>query len=270
MMGRKLAPTFGSEADLCAAFIRAVEAHQWNTAILGHWTCYAETEGWDILMVRKEDGCQIGIEAKLALNTVVICQAVEGLNSSYLTTGPDFRAVLVPAERDNSDLRTICHALGITVLSVPYEPERHWRLAAYFPSLGGQSDDFPQDWHPLLPMKRHPLPEYIPDVAAGASAPTQLSRWKIAALKLCVLLEEGPVTRSDFKALGLSPTRWTDRYAGWLVPTPNGYVRGSRLPDFPGQHPTVYAQIKADREKWIFPRKEIGPHHQATLGLENE
>jgi hypothetical protein len=43
-----------SEADLCAGFIAAATKG-------GSWTAYAETAGYDILMVRASDGVQIGI-----------------------------------------------------------------------------------------------------------------------------------------------------------------------------------------------------------------
>lgn len=266
-MRRRLAPTFESEADLCSTFIVKVEQQPWNKQIIGTWTCYAETEGWDILMVRDEDGCQIGIEAKLDLNIAVIVQAIKD-SPGHSQVGPDFRAVLIPAERMNHDLSPICHGLGITVITIPYDPEKYWHFHPHPPALEMKYDEL-RDWHPCIPMKRHRLPEYVPDVIAGASAPVQLSRWKIAALKLCVLLEDGPVNRADFKALGLSPTRWISR-DGWLTPTSEGWVRGSRMPDFPAQHPSVYAEIKADREKWSFPRTDIRPQGQGTLGLENE
>lgn len=267
MARRVLKPTFPSEAALCADFIEKVKKQPWRKDV-GTWVCYAETGGWDILMARKEDGCQIGIEAKLDLNITVVNQALHGINDPYLREGPDFRAILVPTERINQDFVPICGAIGITVMWIPFDSKDYYVFHPHPPSIDGISNYY-NEWHPLLPMKRHVLPEYVPDVIAGASAPMQLSPWKIAALKLCVLLEEGPINRADLKALNLSPTRWTDRHHGWLVPTPQGYVRGPRTPDFPGQHPTIYAQIKADKGKWIFPRKEI-LHGQRSLGLENE
>lgn len=266
MTRRKLAPTFPTEAALCADFIAKVKKQPWGKDV-GTWVCYAETAGWDILMVRKEDGCQIGIEAKLDLNLAVVNQALNGSGAVYREEGPDFRAVLVPAERINQDYVPLCNAIGITVMWIPYDPERYYHFHPHPPTIKG-TYNWGNEWHPMLPMKRHVLPEYIPDVIAGASAPVQLSPWKIAALKLCVLLEDGPVNRADLKALNLSPTRWTDRHFGWLQPTAQGYLKSQRCPDFPGQHPEVYAQIRADKSKWAFERTIAAA--QRSLGLENE
>lgn len=41
------------------------------------WVAYPETGEWDLLIVRPEDGFQIGIEAKLSLNAIVLAQVLE-------------------------------------------------------------------------------------------------------------------------------------------------------------------------------------------------
>ncbi len=81
-----------------------------------------------------------------------------------------------------------------------------------------------------------------------------------------IVLEERPVTRADFKHLGLSPSRWTDPFTGWLKPTDAGYVRGPGIPDFAAHHPLNYAQIKADRAKWMPPVP--AKQRQGTLPLD--
>jgi hypothetical protein len=58
---------YRTEADLCAAFLAALRRDYQEK-----WLAYAETEGWDVLLVRQKDGFQIGIQAKLALNASVI------------------------------------------------------------------------------------------------------------------------------------------------------------------------------------------------------
>lgn len=60
---------FPTEAALCAAFIAAIDKRA--------WTPYAETAGWDILLVRKVDGFQIGVQAKLVFNLDVVNQAID-------------------------------------------------------------------------------------------------------------------------------------------------------------------------------------------------
>ncbi len=64
----KVPKPFATEADLCAAFLAEVP----NT-----WTAWKEHAGWDILLVRKADGFQIGIEAKLKCNATVLQQALK-------------------------------------------------------------------------------------------------------------------------------------------------------------------------------------------------
>jgi hypothetical protein len=238
---------FATEAELCAAFIEAVEKER-------GWIAYPETAGFDILLSRVSDGVQVGIEAKLALNVKVLSQALpDGLTWNYGETGPDFRAVLVPAG-GTAGLTRICGALGITVIA--FRRHKHWQ------SLSLPSDRYSDEyWHQWSPTKRCPLPGYIPDVMAGASAPLALTDWKIRAIKLAILLELRPVTRADFKALALSPSRWTDPYTGWLLATPQGYVRGSQMPDFKAQHPRNYGEIEADFDKWA-------PKHSPVLKQE--
>ena len=93
------------------------------------------------------------------------------------------------------------------------------------------------------------LPEYVPDVSAGASAPVQLTDWKIRAIKIAVLLEKrGFVTRSDFKGIGIDHRRWLAPN-DWLKIENGRYIAG-RLPDFKAQHPKNYAEIVADFDKW--------------------
>ncbi len=101
-------------------------------------------------------------------------------------------------------------------------------------------------------QRRIALPDYIPDVTAGRRSPTKLSEWKIAAIKMAILLETRAVTRADFRALKMSPTRWLNPRDGWLRRTEaGGYVAGPRIPDFRSQHPVNYLQIRADAPRWM-------------------
>lgn len=247
-MKRQKKAAFTSEAALCAEFIK----HATND---GKWLAYGETGGFDILLVRKEDGFQIGIEAKLTLNTAVVVQALPTTYYNHGQVGPDCRAVLVPRGGTQSGLDTICHRLGITVIhqDEPMGDRRYYHGSAFEPRLPDPTDFWMMNdkWHEWCPVKRVKLPDYIPDSGAGHSAPVKLTEWKIRAIKLAILLEERPVTRLDFKALQIDASRWTDKHTGWLDQSPEGYVASSRIPDFKAQHPTVYAQIKADSEKWM-------------------
>jgi hypothetical protein len=238
-------PLYETEAALCADFIAWVKAEGGkyrNGVQTPVWTPYAETAGWDILLVA-EDGTQIGVQAKLKFNMKVLSQSVPECWNHWHDRGPDYRAVLVP-DRDSSH-ENICAALGLTMFAVN---GRRWdgRQADFAPGLDMHT--WNGGWHYWSPSKREVLPEFVPDVVAGASGPVQLTKWKIAALRIVATLEvQGHVTRKDFQQYGVDSRRWTGP-GGWLVPRSEKmqhagqYVRGPGL-DFDRQHPDVYAQI---------------------------
>lgn len=235
---------FAKESELCAAFLALLPEN---------WTPYAETAGWDILLVRKADGAQIGIEAKLRLNAEVLSQALEEWCFGE-SPGPDYRAVLVPYD-DAGGFYRIADYVGVTVIRVGRDVpgRRDVPRFCFEPKLpSGKREDGWQErgWHEWSPVNRHKLPEYVPDVAAGASAPLQLTEWKIGALKIAYILERrGYVTRDDFRSVGIDHRRWMAPWPGWLVSDERGWVRGS-MPDFKAQHPIVFEKIAADAERW--------------------
>src|ERR1700678_3048087 len=96
---------FPTEVALCAAFIESIDKRI--------WVPYAETAGHDLLLVRKVDGFQIGIQAKLRMGTDVVNQIIESLRYNAGSLGPDCRAVLVPSEKG---FREICKFMAIVLL----------------------------------------------------------------------------------------------------------------------------------------------------------
>lgn len=231
---------FAKESDLCAAFIEAAGKE---------WQSYAETGGWDILLVRKSDGFQIGIEAKLRFNIDVLNQALEdGFHWTVAGPNPDCRAVLVP-DYVASPLDRICAYVGITIIRMRGPPPPHVRRSQFTPSLPEQHQSWSdENWFDMATAERHPLPEYIPDVRAGASSPLQLTTWKVKAIKIAILLEQnGFVTRKDFAHFQIDHRRWIA--SGWLRVDAGRYVADCP-PDFRHQHPVVYEQVKADIAKW--------------------
>lgn len=253
---------FAKEADLCTAFIKSLPET---------WVAYCETQGFDIVLVRKEDGLQIGVEAKLKLNAKVINQAAEEVSRWGLDRpAPDCRAVLVPSGV-NGDLAGICRLLGITVIYMRPEPidSRDYRWhSPFFPKLpdiehGAErwASDW-WDWFDRAPTERLKMPDYVPDVEAGHSAPRALTPWKVKAIKIAILIEKrGTVNRTDFKAIEIDMSRWTNPYAKWLVrgEVSKQWVAGPRLPDFRAQHPVNYEQIEADFDTWAPPILEPEP-----------
>lgn len=235
-------PRFALETDLCARFAAGVgEA----------WQPYTETAGWDILLVRKADGFQIGVQAKLRFNTDVVSQTLE---SGWWAdrNGPDCRAVLVPGYVAIGGLDGICGYIGLTVIRCWPEGHPHcrWRASGFEPALPkARSDDWGEAWHELAPWRRCKLPAFVPDVVAGDKAPLRLTEWKIAALRVAAILElRGHVTRADFRLLKIDVRRWLT--AQWLRAEDGRLVEGN-MPAFRRQHPKVYAQILAEAPTWM-------------------
>jgi hypothetical protein len=231
--------TYATEADLCADFLDWVKRESGSMRRgrrIPVWTPYAETAGWDILLVA-EDGTQIGIQAKLKFNMKVLGQSLPDCWDHWHDRGPDYRAVLVP-ERDGTH-EAICACLGLMMFT-PSPRGYAYDGKEFGPGL---DMDHSVGWHYWSPLQRCKLPEFVPDVVAGASGPVQLTDWKVAALRVVATLElQGYVTREDFRRLKVDPRRWTGP-SGWLKPgSERGqFVRGAL--DFDQQHPVVYAQV---------------------------
>jgi hypothetical protein len=203
-----------TETDLCDVLIQAAEGYG--------WTCYPETSGWDILLVRDE--VQIGVQAKLRANVKVIAQCLPDMafwgrklspsvRRKEITRGPHYRAVLVPRKKTTHksirDLCNVCQALGIWVLT---DDMLGWHLLKEGSTI--QPD---YDWKPQEPEW---LPDFVPKVAAGASGPTQLTQWKQKALRFMARAKvRGSVTSKDAKELDLHMQLFIDRpvYDPWLV-----------------------------------------------------
>jgi hypothetical protein len=237
----KTPPFFATESALCAAFM--AWARQQG------WVPYAETDGWDILLVHP-DGTQIGVQAKLKFNMKVLSQAVEQ-GWVWSDSGPDFRAVLVPFGEGQRDLT---EALGLGL----FQPYYRDRGDKFEPDIDETARTY-RRWHYANPKSRCPLPEYVPDVIAGSSAPMQLTRWKIAALKIAALIElRGWVCRKDFQELGIDHRRWTQH---WLQPMtqPAGAWRFTAQSegDFRANHPQVYPQVLADVRQKLAARGDL-------------
>ena len=81
--------------------------------------------------------------------------------------------------------------------------------------------------------------------------PVQLTRWKVAALRVFARLEiRGHVTRKDFRDLGIDARRWLGPGVSWLQPgtAPGTYIAGER-PSLAAQHPEVWPQVLVDERK---------------------
>jgi len=202
------------ETELCQTFMRAAESYG--------WTCYPETSGWDILLVR--DGTQIGVQAKTSANIKVVAQCLPPMHwfgrrlspsvrRKIVQKGPNFRVVLVPqktAHGTKKDLCDVCQALGIWVMT---EDRFGWHLLEQ-----GSTHQSDYDWQPDQPEW---LPDVVPKVEAGAKSPTQLTQWKQCALRLLARAEaRGVVSSKDAKEIGCDFKIFIDRWDAkdqWLL-----------------------------------------------------
>lgn len=238
----KKTPHFALEADLCHHYI------EWLKKTAPDWVAYPETGGFDIVLAH-QSGAQIGIEAKLKLNTKVIVQATSNghMHGGY---GPNFRAVLVPSET-NTELEPLCKMLGITIIKgwKNYPGQTHERVDfSPRPPKYFDAAVWSPEWFDLCPDRLLKLPDYIPDVCAGVASPIALTDWKIRAIKVAIILErENFIRRKDFKLLGISHSRWVSMR--WVEPVKGGYTKGN-VPDFRMQHPVNFEQIEADFDTW--------------------
>ena len=243
-----------TEADLCAAFTVRARACGWEV--------YAETGGWDLLLVWTGDapapvragawtqpidgpiagfqgaslaaddfglcpGDQWGIHAKLRGGTEVINQALQGLRfldyaGSQPDAAPDFRGVLIPEK--SGQVRAICDALRLDVQTPPESRP-----------YDAEREDAEQIVIPprfrWRTAKRHALPPIVPSFVGGHPCPKALTRWRLGALRVAVRLRAGEhLTTADFRAAGVSHSlfvqrRWVQRSHAATV----DYVDGVRV-----------------------------------------
>jgi hypothetical protein len=226
-----------TEAELCAAFIAWAERQG--------WTSYAETAGWDILLSHRGNGCQIGVQAKVAFNATLLRQTMPERKPWREQPGPDYRAILLP--RFERDIGEVCSLIGL----IYFRHDLGWRddntygaIPAFKPSL---TELILEDFDFWEPAERIKLPDYVPDVVAGASGPVQLTAWKIRALRITAILTiRGYVTADDFRDHSIDRRRWL--ISNWIRPEHlrvGRYVRGSDL-YFDKQHPRVFGEIMAE------------------------
>lgn len=187
---RRPAPKYGSEAALCEAFVDVVR---------DEFEVYPETSGWDLLLVCRSTGDQVGVQAKLRANVEVLDQAIA--RSRTPQTGPNVRAVLVPSA--NATFRYVASRLDLHVF------DGHWigarssgatfEPAASFLQRAPRSEARRPCWTP--PVEIH--------TPAGVPNPRSITPWKVGACLLCRKLRDvGYLTRSDFVAAGVSPGFW--------------------------------------------------------------
>ena len=199
-------PSWKFEKDLVADFMALARRTGFR--------CYPETSNFDVLLVR-EDGFQVGVQAKLTSTVNVIAQAVI---HPYAQRGPDVVAVLVPTP--SNDFNTVCLAMNILVI----DGRRVWRERdesehrAARSSFAFQFEDHIRSMTPrVFKGGRVWFPPFEPDTDGGVPAPKSMTPWKLGAARICnILRARGYVTRADFKTLDVSIGWWTRKHFGVL------------------------------------------------------
>lgn len=202
---------FESEANLCEHFVDHAKSEG--------WIVYPETAGFDMLLVATEEtinarryshvglqvGDQLGVEAKMSANVTVLAQSLPYRNGPG--NGPDFHVVLIPS--CNHDFVKVAARLGILVAMAYYRGTYSDRVTIEWPTFGlfARTLYENQCWTPDVPV----------ETAAGVPSPRSISKWKIDAVRFCLLAEKKEfVLSQDFADAGLSGSTFVNRK--WFVP----------------------------------------------------
>lgn len=230
-----------TESEICARFAEVAREDG--------WTVYPERAKWDLVLVWEHDdplihdghvswsakrairggrktwedlqksdlrdrdfvqpGDQFAIEAKKRADAAALCQCLNRLKRRGMTpSGPDFTGIV--AQTISNPVQELC---------------RRWHDIDTFEIDKLERSDFDR-WLREPPLiepgrtnrrdydKRLWLPPVVPEnVVAGEPSPSALTPWRIAALRLCVVLRcRGYVTKQDFDRHDAGrPNTWKTR-----------------------------------------------------------
>lgn len=224
-----------SEAELCD--LLAVVAPE------DGWDVYPEVAGWDLLLVWNGKrpsrpsppwrpgpptpvGYQIGVEAKLRGSCEVIVEALDRARHKR----PDEIAALVP--KAGAAFKRLCAHVGLRVLTLehcgPTKVSWGTRVRRTVDPCGATAAELEH-----AASLRLALPEVALQGSGGHASPRRMSAWRVAALKLCILLRSrGHLTGADFAAHDVDRKRWLS--GKWIVRDGSDgrharYVAGPRI-----------------------------------------
>lgn len=184
------------------------------------WICYPESCGRDLVLRAGpeldlevwygiEHGDTVAIEGKMHATLKLLSQALPPWHQLYpprvATAGADWYAVLVPS--CSREFRTLAIAVGVMAFVFPSESSQRQRW---------ERRDWPTEYR--VPGVR-PLDLPPPVIMqAGLPGPRAVSRWKVEAVRLCLLAlsrERRELRTSDF--LGTRVRVPTFQRNGWVV-----------------------------------------------------
>jgi len=147
------------------------------------WEFYPENQLWDFLMQDKKTGTQVAFQAKLKINSNVIEQCTELLQSTRWRTrvaGPHYAAVLIP----------------FSETQVKGFEKFKKRCSAHKLLIFTEKDVFAEiqpDWEPYRRSFAEPVwvPPFVPDLPAGVKSPRSVTPFKVGVVRLCQAIREG-------------------------------------------------------------------------------
>jgi hypothetical protein len=150
------------------------------------WTAYRKVGEWDLLLVRKEDGAQLGLISMMRLSAIGLTHAVAPNRISARTVPqPDYRGVLTPSGQPR-ELAILSRQLGVTCIFVT-PPARATINMPFTPPLPPPAISWEhreEDWQLHAPL----MLLQLPDGQAPGAAHSLLQE---ASLRAAVLIEEG-------------------------------------------------------------------------------
>lgn len=225
---------FGSEAELCERMMTVARE-----------ACHVhpETADWDVLLVQPSTGMQVGVQAKLRANLEVLAQALPRGNGSK-EVGPDVRAVLVPTAA--WPFVSIAGRLGVHVFQGDLISTDEIRAAF---RTGHRWPYSSREW----------VPEHEVIAPAGTAAPKRVTKWKLSAVKLCLVVRSrGYATPADFRELKLDDKWWFDRRFGPVL-----------LSESRGRYVlNAAADAKAPDRRWPEIAEAITREHRRVIEVE--
>lgn len=255
---------------MCKAFAEAARTAGWDV--------YPETGGFDLLLVLKADGRQMGLQAKLAMNTKVCEQIlpghykgeqIAGYKPKRAERGPDFRGCIVPALGRNEGLANMLQHCGVRMfLPVIKRLYRKDGRVDIWQFLAADLRPTPY-WHDWQPQQRIELLPFAEadraNLPAGGKSPIRMTEWKYKMLRLQArLLAHGYLTPDDVADVGFKASSWfSDEENGYqraLVETAAGSGRWVPIssegehahiaPDWQGERfPATLAELLAKERK---------------------
>lgn len=243
-------PKWESEAAMLVAFMAEARAMGFRVVpeACGHDLVLVVTEplrrppGSHRILPDVEVGDVIAVEGKLRASITLLRQVTPPFRRRWGCTSPataDFYAAVIPGY--DSDFEEAAHALGAAVWVMrPGRPKADRWDYDHAPILA--SFDL-RDELRCVGYGRLAVPDLDVDITPGCPSPRQVTAWKIAAVRLCLLGLTRELVNADFVDAKVNRRRFVD--SGWVTVRREGRVGFYILADVQGRPDRVYPEIVA-------------------------